>query len=116
MESERGIIIIGHCRAGKHAMISQAIKARCVLIGADFPQMESDVRSLKMSFEGEVKSSKEAIEELKQALQRVSLTFNGSKMYIDEAKEMFEQMKQTVIYEKPKSKFISRPRHNFKIR
>ena len=114
MESERGIIIIVHCRAGKYAMIHQAIKERCVLIGADFPQMESDVRELKMSFEVEVRSSKKAIEELKQALQRASLTFNGSKMYIDEAKEIFEEMKQAVIYEKPQSKFISKSLHNFK--
>jgi hypothetical protein len=114
MESERGIIIIGHCRAGKHAMISQAIKARCVLIGADFPQMESAVRILKMSFEAEVKLSKGSIEEVKKELQRASLTFNGSKIYIDEAKEIFEEMKQTVIYEKPQSKFISKPFHNFK--
>jgi len=116
MESDRGIIIIGHCRAGKDAMIRKAIKERCVLIGADFPQMESAVRILKMSFEAEVKLSKGATEELKKALQRAGLTFNGSKIYIDEAKEIFEEMNQSVIYEKPQSKFISRPRNNFRKR
>jgi len=116
MESEIGIIIVGHCRAGKDAMIRQALKGRCVLIGADFLQMEAEVRKLNMSFEAEVKLSKDAIEEMKQALQKASSTFNGSKMYIDEAKEMFEEMNKVVIHEKPQNKFISRPRHNFRKR
>jgi len=51
MESERGIIIIGHCRAGKDAMIRQALKGRCVLIGADFGDMISTVLALNISFE-----------------------------------------------------------------
>jgi hypothetical protein len=37
-------------------------------------------------------------------------------MDIDKAKEMFEEMKQAVIHEKPQSKFISKPRHNFRKR
>jgi len=92
MESERGIIMIGHCRAGKLEMMHRVLK-HC-----------SDI-----NFKG-------SIEEVKKELQRASLTFNGSKIYIDEAKEIFEEMKQPVIYEKPQSKFISRPRNNFRKR
>jgi uncharacterized protein YaiI (UPF0178 family) len=116
MESEREIIIVGHCRAGKHEMIRQAIKEKCVLIGVDFADITSAVYSLNMSFEAEVKLSKDSIEKLKQAIQETGSTFNASSMYIDEAKELFEKMKRTIVYEKPQSNFISRPRHNFRKR
>ena len=125
MESERGIIIIGNCRSGKMErvlMMQQLLKERPEVIahGFDFAYIESntesDVRKLNMSFQGEVKLSQEAIKKLKQALEQAGSTFNGSKMYLYEAKEMFEEMKQAVIQEKPQSKFISRPRHNFRKR
>lgn len=97
-------------------MMQHLLKEKLVLIGADFPNIESDVRKLNMYFEATLKSSKEEFEELKQALGQACTTFNGSKMYVDEAKELFEQMKQAVIHEKPQSKFISKPRHNFRKR
>jgi SUMO ligase MMS21 Smc5/6 complex component len=66
----RGIIIVGHCRSGKVAMMQQVLKERPVLVGLDIQDMESSVRKLKMAFEATVMSSKEEIEELKQALER----------------------------------------------
>jgi len=57
-----------------------------------------------------------AFKDLQLALEKVGAAFKDHTMYVNEAKEMFEEMKQAVIYEKPQSKFISRPRNNFRRR
>jgi hypothetical protein len=123
MERERGIIIIGHCRAGKDAMIRQAIKERCVLIGADFGDMASDVLALNMSFEYAAVASKklnDAMMELKSISpdRRPSMrddflsnVKNGSIKF-----RSFQEDLNTIVYEKIQSKFISRPRNNFRKR
>ncbi len=58
----------------------------------------------------------ESFKELQLALEKVGVAFKDHAMHVNEAKEMFEEMKQTIIYEKPQSKFISRPRNNFRRR
>lgn len=87
MESERGIIIVGHCRVGKHAMMQQLLKERCVLIGVDFNVMSSAVAGLNMSFCDATIAIKNTVDSINE---------------------------NTIVYEKQQSKFISRPRNNFR--
>ena len=117
MESERGIIIIGHCRQGKCVMMQQLLKERPVLIGVDFGDIDSAVLSLNMSLGKVPIVSKEVFQNLQLALEEVGATFRDSTMYINEDKGLFEEIKQqSIVYEKPQSKFISRPRNNFRKR
>lgn len=117
MESERGIIIIGHCRQGKHAMMQQLLKERPVLIGVDFGYIDSAVLSLNMSLGKAPIATKEAFQNLQLALEEMGDIFKDSTMYINEAKGLFEEIKQkSIVYEKQPSRFISRPRNNFRKR
>jgi hypothetical protein len=70
----RGIIISGNCRAGKVAMMHLALK-HCSDI--HFKGSVEEVKKLDMSFGTTVMSTKEEIEELKQSLQKASLTLKN---------------------------------------
>jgi len=119
MESERGIIIIGHCRAGKREMIHKILKGRVVLIGADFGDMASVITSLNMSFEAAIiatKSINDSINEFKKITPDKIVLMND--YFRDEALKLrsFQENENTLVYEKQPSKFISRPRNNFRKR
>lgn len=119
MESERGIIIIGHCRAGKYAMIQQLLKERPVLIGVDFGDIASAVLSLNMSFEAAIIATKrvtDSINEFKKITPDKIVSMND--YFRDEAMKLrsFQENENTIVYEKVQSKFISRPRNNFRKR
>lgn len=122
MESERVIIMIGHCRSGKHAMIRQALKGRAVLIVADSDSrdMASAIASLNMSFQGAViaaKNASDAMKEFKAITPDRTPSFRDH-YFRDEALKLrsFQENENTIVYEKQPSKFISRPRHNFRKR
>lgn len=120
MESERGIIIVGHCRSGKHEMIRQALKGRAVLIGADFGDMASAIASLKMASSDAAISIKHAIDsinELKKITPDKIPSFRDQ-YFMDEALKLKSVYgsENTIVYEIPQSKFISRPRNNFRKR
>jgi hypothetical protein len=91
MKSERGIIIIGDCRSEKLAMMQQALK-HC-----------SDIHF------------KESIEEVKKLNHHFETTVAISYNFRDELEKLAE-LEKTIKLEKPQSKFISRPRHNFRKR
>lgn len=121
MESERGIIIIGHCREGKRAAIQQLLKERpdMVCIGADFSDMTSAVMALNMSFEKSIiiaKKVNDAILEFKSITPDRIVSMND--YFKDEAMKLrsFQEDLKTIVYENQPSKFISRPRHNFRKR
>lgn len=109
---ETGIIIIGRA-SGKDAMIQQLLKERPMLIGVDFSDMTSVIASLKMSFGKLPIVSKEAFENMRLAIEESNNSIHKSMIYFDETKRLFEEMKISIVYEKPQSKFMSRPINNF---
>jgi hypothetical protein len=120
MESERGIIIIGHCRAGKDAMIRQALKGRCVLIGPDLGDIASAVTSLNMSLNNVAISAKRLADVMVE-FQSVTLdmipSFRDNYFRYEALKlRSFQEDLNTIVYEKVQNKFISRPRNNFRKR
>ena len=91
MQSERGIIIVGNCRAQQVAMSLHALK-HCVDI--QFLEAIAEVKKLNHNFET-----------------TVAINYN-----LREELEKLAELEKTIKLEKPKSKFISRPRHNFRKR
>lgn len=120
MGSERGIIIVGNCRAGKRAATQQVLKERPVLVGVDFADMTSAVLSLNMSFKKSAIQAKKLNDAM---LDFKSITPDRIPSLRDdflrnEAMKLrsFQEDLKTIVYEKPQSKFISRPRNNFRKR
>jgi hypothetical protein len=119
MESERGIIIIGHCRQGKRALMQKSLKERLVLVGVDFADIGSAMASLNMSFDDaaiSVKYAIDSINELKKITPDKIVSMDDC--FRDEALKLrsFQEDLKTIVYEKVQSKFISKPRNNFRKR
>lgn len=114
MESERGIIIVGTCRAGKREMMQQLLKENFVLVGFDA------INSSMLGFTKALKHCedihfKESIEEVKKLNHHFETTLAINYNLRDELLKLAE-LEKTINLEKPQSKFISRPRHNFRKR
>lgn len=122
MESEIGIIIVGHCRAGKTeriALMRQLLKEKLVLCGVGFNHTSSASLGLSSSFEIAAiafKKLNDAMMDLKKITPDKIISMND--YFKDEALKLrsFQEDLNTIVYEKAPSKFISRPINNFRKR
>jgi hypothetical protein len=58
----------------------------------------------------------EAVMSFQYSIEELVASTGKSIMFVNELNVLAEEIKQTIIYEKPQSKFISRPRNNFRKR
>lgn len=118
MERERGIIIVGNCRAGKREMMQQLLKENFMLVG--FDNINSSMLGYTKALEHCANIHfKESIEEVKKLNHHfettVAINYNLREELLKLA-ELEKTIQNEKLFEKPQSKFISRPRHNFRKR
>jgi len=126
MESERGIIIVGHCRDGKAervAIMRQLLKEKLMLCSVGLNHISSVTLGLSSSFENAYIAAKklnDAMVELREITPDKITSFNeyhaNEIIRLSMTLTSFQEIENTIIYEKQPSKFISKPVHNFKKR